>query len=140
MPLTPPPAALTIVKPEARVLPPAEWAEKLAGTPLEGMPLDPAFAVVVVVEMSGKVVAQWTAQNVVHVEGLWIDETCRGHAGVARALLQTMVERLQAGGVVEVMTSTDAPSVVGMVTKMGGRQMPGDLYVIPVAAITTEPT
>lgn len=119
----------------ARTLPPDEWAAKLVGTSLEGMPLNPEHALVVVVEQDGVVVACWSAQTVVHVEGLWEKDGHRGGAGVGRALLTHMVAELLKAGVVEAITQSDSSPIDAMLEKVGARRVPGIAWVLPLHTI-----
>ena len=118
------------VHPVARRLPPAEWATK---TP-EFATLDPEHSFVVVVEdgLGGPVLARWAAFTVVHVEGLAMVPAVQGHAGVARALLATMVGELTGIGIQEVLTQADQPAVAEMCAKAGGHALPGQTWVIPL--------
>lgn len=119
-------------KPVARILPPEEWAEK---TP-ELAAFPPAHAIVVVVEdggPGGRILGQWGALTVVHVEGLSIIPEAQKHAGVAGALLSTMVTALLDMGVVEVLTQAATPEVEAMIQSIAGsRPVPGNTWVIPL--------
>jgi len=134
MPIAPPPAHTA---PVSRVLDPAEWAEKLVGTSLEPFidRLKPGVTDVVVVEVDGQVVACWAAMSMIHVEGLWVAEDFRGHAGVARSLISTMAEQLKAQGVPEVLTVALEPAVETLCEKVGGSLVPGHLWVIPLPGL-----
>lgn len=123
--------SVAALHPVARLLPPEEWAAK---TP-EFASLPPDHSLVVVVEdggPAGRVLAQWGAMTVVHVEGLEMAEDVQGHAGVARALLSLMVESLLTKGIVEVLTQATTPSVERLIQSAGGRQVPGTTWVIPL--------
>lgn len=120
----------------ARVLPPEEWAEKLKGTTLDHMPLDPDHSGVIVVEVAGQVVACWAAMTTVHVEGLWEAESHRGHAGVGRALLTTMLDYLRLHHVPEVLTNAATPEVELMLTTIGAQRLPGSAWVLSLAEET----
>ena len=119
----------------ARVLPPEEWAEKLAGTSLEGTPLRPQFTRILVVEAAGRVVACVAAFTSVHVEGLWEAETHRGNPGVSRALLNALVAELVAGDVGEILSQTSNPEIADLFRSLGGQELPGDTFVIPVKGV-----
>lgn len=119
--------------PVARILPPEEWGRvpEFAGFP-------PEHSIVVVVEdggPGGAILAQWGALTTVHVEGLQVVEGARGHAGVAAALLRTMVGELLSRGVKEVLTQSASPEVDALVQSAGGHQVPGTTWVLPL----TEP-
>lgn len=116
--------------PVARILPPEEWEAK---TP-EFLPLPRDHSIVVVVEdgPGGQVLGRWAALTVVHVEGLSIIPEAQKHPAVAGALLSTMVKALLAMGVIEVLTQAETPDVEGMIQTAGGRQVPGNTWVIPL--------
>lgn len=134
---------LTIVKPGvpvARTLPPdrAEWERVLHGTPMALMldRLDPTQAVIVVVELDGRVVSHWAAMNTVHLEGVWQAEDVRGqHIGVTRALLREMTKQLTELHVPEVLTTATAPNIEQIIKDLGGTQLPGTQWVIPVGGL-----
>lgn len=127
-----PPKAKPATGLRARLLPPAEWATALVGTALEGAPLDPALAFIIVVERDGQTIACWSAQSVPHVEGLWKHPDHREDLGVSRLLLQTMMDQLIAQGVQEVLTNADTAEVEALLEKVGGRPLPGRTWVIPI--------
>ena len=124
-------AALT-----ARVLPPEEWATRLVGTSLEATPLNPQFTRIIVVETEGHVVACIAAFTSVHVEGLWEDESHRGSPGVSRALLTALVAELLAGDVGEILAQTVSPEVGDLFASLGGTELPGSAWVIPVQGVS----
>ncbi len=119
-----------------RMLPPSEWAEKLVGTALDGKPLNPEHSGVAVVEdADGIVVACWSVMTIVHVEGLWEAESHRGHDGVSRLLISTMVNELRRCEVKEVLTQSLSEEVDTLIVKAGGQKVPGQTWVIPVKAL-----
>ena len=124
-------AALT-----ARVLPPEEWTTQLLGTSLEGTLLNPQFTRIIVVETDGHVVACVAAFTSVHVEGLWEDETHRGNPGVSRALLTALVAELQEGRVGEILSQTENPEIGDLFASLGGTELPGATWVIPVQGVS----
>lgn len=117
-----------------RILPPEEWADKLAGTPLAERlaDLNPDYTVIIVVEVDGQVVAEWAAINVVHVEGLWEAPDHRGGPGVSRQLLQTMLTELTRHHVGEVITRAETPAVEALIQKAGGIPLPGTAWVLTI--------
>ncbi len=132
-PAGPPASPLATLHPRARVLPPEEWAERLTGTSLDGMHLDPDHSVVILVEdggPGGQVLACWAAITTVHVEGLWEAPAARGHAGVARALLTTMLSTLREHHIAEVLTNAATPEVEAMLNHIGAIQLPGTAWVL----------
>lgn len=133
-------AAIVSGKPVARTLPPdrTEWARVLHGTPMALMldRLDPTQAVIVVVELDGRIVSHWAAMNTVHLEGVWQAEDIRGqHIGVTRALLREMATQLTALHVPEVLTTALTPAVEKIIEDLGGTELPGTQWVIPVGRI-----
>jgi hypothetical protein len=72
-----------------RILPPDEW-HRLTGTELGGVPLDPANAVVVVVEEDEDIVGRWAFLRVIHAEGFWIAPEHQKRVAVFRHLLREM--------------------------------------------------
>lgn len=124
--------ATTMPEIKGRLLPPEEWAVKLAGTSLENAEatLDPAYCRVVVVEQGDQVVACWATMSIIHVEGLW--QAPDAGAGVSRALLTAMIGVLKESGAVEVLTQSLSPAVDTLIEKAGGRKVPGQTWVIPV--------
>jgi ribosomal protein S18 acetylase RimI-like enzyme len=117
------------IHPVARLLPPEEWSRVPAFAAL-----NPSYSFVVVVENGthGEILAEWAAMTVAHVEGLSVHEPYRGHAGVARALLQCMVGELKAAGVTEVLTQSLDEGVSQMIQQAGGKEVPGTTWVIPL--------
>jgi ribosomal protein S18 acetylase RimI-like enzyme len=116
----------------ARVLPPEEWASKLAGTSLAQAIFDPDNAFVLVVEREGEVVACWAAINTVHVEGIWIHPDHRTHVAVGRLLLRSMFDELRALLVSEVITNADDPAIEAMLRTIGATPLPGTSWVMKV--------
>lgn len=117
-----------------RVLPPEEWSrltdpEMPGGEQLQDLPA--THAVVAVVEVNGRIDARWAAINVVHLEGLAV--RAGAGAGVARALLDVMTQELVTHGVKEVLTQSERDEVAAMIEAIGGRRVPGQTWVIPIA-------
>lgn len=123
-----------------RILPFTEWASKLPGTELGHLATltedNPGITVVAVEDDDGLgpavLVACWAAIAVTHVEGLWHKPEVRKRADVGRALLGGMTQVLRARGVSEVLTNALEPRVEKMLEKIGGRPVPGQLWVFPV--------
>lgn len=118
-----------------RMLPDGEWPRlEAAGFGVAWKDLNPDFAGIAVVEVDGQIVAQWMAMTTTRVEGLHIAEAFRGHAGIARALLATMVGELAAQGLKEVLTQVADPAVEQLCVSAGGHALPGRTWVLPVGA------
>lgn len=116
-----------------RLLPPADWA-RLAGTELETVwPHLPASARVIVVEdEAGAIVGCWALFSCVHVEGVWVAPEHRARTAVARRLLVGMRHEARDLGAQSVVTGALTDDVRQLITGLGGKALPGDLYVIPV--------
>lgn len=116
-----------------RVLPQAEWP-RLAGTEAETLwpHLDPMNARVLVVEEAGRIVGTWTVLRVVHVECVWIDPAYRGAFGVVKRLLRGMRAIAGEWGARTVLTSALTDQVRALITSLGGQQLPGEHFVIPL--------
>ncbi len=115
-----------------RLLPPAEWDQKLRGTSLELNRPDPRYGFIVVVEEGDRVVACWAAISTTHLEGLWQAPDHRGNLGTSRALLHTMIAQLQQQGVLEVLTNADTPEVEALLEKVDAHRLPGSTWVLPI--------
>jgi hypothetical protein len=110
-----------------------DWTERLSGTELAGVGLTPQNAHVVVVEDEGRVKACWAAMYVMHLEGLW--EAPDAGPGASRALLTEMINIVKEAGVAEVLTQSLTRDVDQLILKVGGRRIPGNAWVIPVAEL-----
>lgn len=107
----------------ARVLPVEEWG-KLAGTDLDGLPLDPRFAEVLVVEQDGAIVGSLALLTTLHAE-------CLSVQGVAatRALWKLLRERVQAAGGTAVWGAALAANMHRLLTRHG-EVIPGDHFLL----------
>lgn len=115
-----------------------DWEAKLEGTTLgpDVHKLDKEQTLIVVVEDEhGDVVQTWMALTAVHVEGLWARPDHRGSAGSTRALINKMVEELRSRGIAEVLTRAESGDVEVLISKIGGKRVPGSLWAIPVADV-----
>jgi hypothetical protein len=118
---------------QTRMLPPEEWS-RLKGTEAEpAIPhLDPANTRVVVVEDDGQIVGCWVLVRVVHAEAVWIAPTHRTKFGVVRRLIAGMKTLARGWGAKGVVTAAVSDDVRRLIAKMGGAQLPGEAYVLPV--------
>lgn len=117
-----------------RELPVDEWP-KLAGTELEFVwpLLDPAIAKIIVVEdEAGKIVGCWSFQWYAHAECVWTAPEHRHKGAVARLLLREMKRLADEEEVPVVWTSALTPDVEDLIDKLGGVQMPGTHFAVPV--------
>ena len=117
----------------SRILPVEEWS-RLVGTEAETIwpQLDPATALVLVVEDGEMIVGTWILLNVVHAECLWIAESHRGHSAVARRLWTTMRKTALAAGYPVIATAALSDEVRALLAHVGAEKIPGDHYVMRV--------
>lgn len=121
-----------------RLLPFAEWG-RLVGTELAHLatlPADIPGIGVVVVESTDdlgppEIVGCWAAIRTLHVEGLWLTPDSPS-TSVARRLFIAMMQLLRNQGVPEAVTNAADAHVEGMLEKIGGRPVPGRMWVFPV--------
>lgn len=116
-----------------RLLPPAEW-DRLQGTELGPVAqiLPETARVIVVEDEAGAIVGCWSVFQVVHVEGLWIAPANRGKGSVARRLLVEMRKQARDFGARAVMTAAITPDVRALIESVGGSQVPGEHFVMPL--------
>jgi len=114
----------------ARILPPEEWDAKFASYELAhyvGLP-DPDSVILVVVEDSeGRIVASWYAMNLVHCEGVYIDEAHRGNPTIAKLLTGALLGECDRRGIPNVLTRALTPSILSLARKLGFEVLPGTL-------------
>lgn len=115
-----------------RVLPPHEWP-RLAGTELEAVYpyLNPDHADVVVVEDEGRVVGCWAFVRVFHADGAWIHPDQRGGM-VAQYLLRGIAALARLHGSDRVVATAESDDVAHLLQRLGGEQLPGAHFVLPV--------
>lgn len=116
-----------------RLLPPEEWATKLAGTELETVwpALSRETTAIFVVEDGDQVVGCWSMFPVMHVEGVWIAPSHRGKGSVARRLLACLRQLAQRAGVTRVVTASVSDDVTRLIAHLRGVPLPAH-FVIPV--------
>lgn len=116
-----------------RLLPRAEWSDRLIGTDLAAaVTYLPADAQVLIVEDAGQILGCWAAMSYVHLEGLWIHPDHRGKASVGRRLLSGMRHVARALGVGVVLTAATDDRVRDLIRQVGGVELPGTHHVIPI--------
>ena len=93
---------------------------------------DPAQTQMVVVEADGVIVGTWAVLRTVHVECVWIAEDYRGQFGVVKRLLIGMRAAARRWGARTVLTGAMTDQVRSLIASLGGSQLPGDHYVIPL--------
>jgi len=120
----------------ARLLPPEEWAILTAVEPYasKGLPGDPAFWRIVVVERDGVLVGTCALFTAVHWDCWWIDPASRGKGGVLNALLVTSLRLLQAGAIQVAYTGAEdaQPELAQLLAHFGFTPAPGRLFVLDV--------
>jgi N-acetylglutamate synthase-like GNAT family acetyltransferase len=116
-----------------RLLLPHEWP-RLEGTELASIypVLDPAVSRIVVVEDAGALVGCWALFPLVHVEGVWVAESHRGRASVARRLVQGMTATARDMGARAVTTAALSADVAGMLARLGAIEVPGRHFSLRV--------
>lgn len=119
---------------QARLLPPEEWAEKLAGTDAGVLSahLAPADTRMLVVEQDGTVVGTWVVTREVHVECVWIHPDHRHAPGIVRRLITGMYRIARDWHARIVWTGALTDEVRTLITKLGGQPLPGQMYALPV--------
>lgn len=118
----------------SRVLPLAEW-DRLRETALDLAvwgTIDPAAAIVVVVEDDGVIVACWGTFPCRHVEGFWVRPDHQKRGGVLRRLFVGMRTVLTELGATAVVTQADTPDVADLLRAAGATRVPGESYLLPV--------
>ena len=118
-----------------RVLPPEEWP-LLEGTELEKVypHLNPKEAKVIVVEDGSLIVGCWALLPFLHAECVWVHPDYRKQAkSPAVRLLRGMRQIARETGAKSVITSALSDEVVGLIEHIGGEELPGRHFVIPVA-------
>src|SRR5678810_1223630 len=118
-----------------RILPREEYF-RLMGTELEGVRDElPASACVLAVENDdGELVACWALLPIWHVEGVWIAESERKRGQAAIRLVRGMKDMARTAGAKTVMTAAVTDEVRALIQRMGGQQVPGDHFLVPVGA------
>lgn len=113
-----------------RLLPPEEWS-KLPGELGEVRDhLDPARAMVVVVEDGMEIVGCWALLSTLHAEGVWVAPAHRGRVGVARRLVDGLFLAARQLGAKTVITGASTPAVERLLTKhLGAVPVPGKQFV-----------
>jgi hypothetical protein len=116
-----------------RILPPEEWA-RLAGTEAEPLVsvLDPVETRVLVVEDGAEVVGCWVLLRLVHAECVWIAPAHRTRGRVAAYLLSGMRAMARLWGARTVITASVSPDVDALIGKLGGQELPGRHFALPV--------
>lgn len=115
-----------------RELPKSEWS-RLVGTELETVvPHLPDAARVLVVEDDGEIVGCWAFFAVIHAEGVFIAPQHRGKSAVARRLVRGMRDIVCSMGANVVATAAMTDDVRGLIQGLGGVELPGTHYALPV--------
>lgn len=114
-----------------RELPASEWG-RLAGTELGSVigKLSPEHTRIAVVEVDGQIVGCWSLTALLHAEGIWIHPEHRD-GSVLRKLLRWMTQTARDIGVGTVLTGALSPTVVDLVKRYGGQEMP-QTFTLPL--------
>jgi ribosomal protein S18 acetylase RimI-like enzyme len=117
----------------SRILDSSEW-HRLAGTEADAVWRDlPASACVVAVEDDGMIVGCHVLVPVLHAECLWIHPNYRKRSSVARRLWAAVKqEAMDRFGAVGFQTAAIDDQVRGLLAHVGGVQIPGDHYMVPL--------
>jgi hypothetical protein len=107
----------------ARVLPVEEW-DRLAGTSLDGLSLNPQFAEVLVVEQDGAIVGSLALLTTLHAECLRVEGV-----SATRALWKLLRERVKAAGGSAVWGASLAANMNRLLTRHG-ELIPGDHFLL----------
>lgn len=124
-----------------RVLPPAEWS-KLVGTELEFVwpVLNPDASVILVVESdTGDLLGCWAILQVWHAEGLWIAPEYRKKTSVGRRLLNAVFGAACQAHIPNLVTAALTDEVARLITKCGGKVLPGTHFVLPTGGVPCQP-
>lgn len=116
-----------------RILPRSEYA-RLVGTYLEPLKdaLPPDADVIVVEDESGQIVACSSLFFRDHVEGTWIAEAHRGHAGTVRQLLEGIRQTARLRGTDRLLTASMDDAMTRLLNKLGAEPLPGQHFVWPM--------
>lgn len=116
-----------------RILDPSEW-HRLAGTEAEPLVphLQPMETRVLVVEDGSEIVGAWVLLRLVHAECVWIAPSHRGRGRVAAKLLSGMRSLARLWGSKAVLTASASPDVDALIGKLGGVEVPGRHFALPV--------
>lgn len=116
----------------ARILPREEWG-RLERAPVMLFPYtQPENVAEVVVEDGDRVLACMSVLRATHFEGLWVDPSARRHPGVMRGLLRQATAIAQVRGERWVFGGAEHDQMRGFLGRLGGVQVPMDLYALPV--------
>jgi len=117
---------------ELRVLPKEEY-DKLKETELGVVKeILPEGTRIIVVEEEEKLIGCWALIPMVHAEGIWVDPSHRGRAGIARMLINGMCENVREMGAKAVWTAALDEKVEALIKRVGGVPIPGNHFAINV--------
>lgn len=103
------------------------------GPALEVLPPDDTR--IVIVEEGSEVLGSWALIRYLHVEGVWVHPDHRKRGRVAAHLLTGMREIAHAWGHSVVLTAAMTEDVRALITHLGGQQLPGEHYAVPLGGI-----
>lgn len=119
----------------SRILPVREWSKV---TDPETVALLPALfdhqehVTILVVEDGEKVVSSWVMIQVPQLEGIYVDPDYRGQSAVVFKMLALMKRTARAKGFLRVTTTSVNQEIGAMCKAIGGEQLPGSHWVLPV--------
>lgn len=119
-----------------RELPPADWS-RLAHTELggclEALPIGTRVAVVE--DETGAIVGCWAVVPYTHLEGVWIAPKQLARGRIGAQLRDAVAGFAREAGVGVVLTAALTDDVVTLIEKLGGQELPGRHYAIPVGGL-----
>ena len=115
--------------PQLHVLGPDQWPSyqrtgELPATLREG------DLVLALLDQDARIIGRWIAQNVVALEGLWIDPVYRHNPRIAKTLLTTMMDILRRKGVAQAVTLVNSTQVAKLALTAGFELVPGSVWQI----------
>ena len=116
----------------SRELPRSEYA-KLRDTTIGGvLAAIPDDGIVVVVEDGDRIVGHAVLLRVVHVHGLWIDETATKTGTATRLWRRLVASARSMGATTSVMTDCDSEELRTLLVRAGAQAFPYQPYIVPI--------
>jgi hypothetical protein len=84
----------------------------------------PIGTIIMVAEQDGQIVGCWSLIPQWAAEGVWIEETHRGHSAVARALLRQFRQSAEHRGIVAVVTACLSDQVLSILKGLRAAALP----------------
>jgi hypothetical protein len=122
-----------------RILDASEWDRLGQSGLLTLLPyVDPRDARVVVVEENGEILASLAVLRMAHFEGLWIEPSHRGNAGVGRALIRAAFHVAHEWGDWAIGCAATG-TMQDVMVRLGGAKIPVDTYALHLGGERTCP-